>query len=129
MDDRGRRDGGDPGAAHLGMREGQLAACGALTYGQTETAPVNDRPNPYRTLEDWARLPDGRRWGSMSAVEVDRDGKSIWVAERCGANSCATSPLAPILKLGSTGVVDKSFGAGRSRRLTESTLTTTAMFG
>ena len=47
-------------------------------------APVNDLPNPYRTVEGWAKLPDGRAWGSTSAVDIDKDGKHIWVAERCG---------------------------------------------
>jgi streptogramin lyase len=51
-------------------------------------------------------------------VEVDRDGKSIWVAERCGANSCldrATgqmSPLPSILKFDAAGNLAASFGQG-----------------
>ena len=52
------------------------------------TAPTNDAPNPYRTIKDNFKLPEGRTWGSTSAVEIDRDGKSIWVAERCGQNGC-----------------------------------------
>jgi sugar lactone lactonase YvrE len=74
--------------------------------------PTNDLPNPYRMVEGWARLPAGRTWGSTSAVEIDRDGRSIWVAERCGANSCGGSTLDPILKFDSTGTLVKSFGAG-----------------
>ena len=89
-----------------------IVTCGSLAYTQADVQPVNDRPNPYRTLDDWAKLPDGRTWGSTSAVDVDRDGRSIWVAERCGANSCATSTLPPILKLDAAGHVVKSFGAG-----------------
>ena len=49
---------------------------------------VNDLPNPYRTVAGWAKLPEGRTWGSTSAVAIDKDGKSIWVAERCGVNNC-----------------------------------------
>lgn len=79
---------------------------------QSGGAPVNQAPNPYRTVEGWARLPEGRAWGSTSAVEIDRDGRSIWVAERCSANSCAGSPLDPILKFDSAGTLVKSFGAG-----------------
>jgi hypothetical protein len=26
-------------------------------------------------------------WGSLSAVDIDRDDRSVWVAERCGGNS------------------------------------------
>jgi sugar lactone lactonase YvrE len=79
-----------------------------------QSAPVNDAPNPYRTVENWAQLPDGRKWGSTSAVEIDKDGKSVWVAERCGGNSaCLESPtLDPILKFDSSGKFVKSFGAG-----------------
>lgn len=75
-------------------------------------APTNDLPNPYRTVEGWAKLPDGRAWGSTSAVDIDKDGKHVWVAERCAANSCATSTLDPILKFDANGTLVKSFGAG-----------------
>jgi NHL repeat-containing protein len=77
-------------------------------------APTNDAPNPYRTVEGWAQLPRGRTWGSLSAVDVDKDGKSIWVAERCGGNSaCLESPTVdPILHFDASGRLLKSFGAG-----------------
>lgn len=74
--------------------------------------PTNDLPNPYRTVEGWAKLGEGRVWGSTSAVDIDKDGKSIWVAERCGANSCATSSLPSIFKFDATGKLLKSFGEG-----------------
>jgi len=56
--------------------------------------------------------------GSTSAVEIDKDGKSIWVAERCGANSCLDresgqiKDIPVILKFDPEGNVVKSFGAG-----------------
>jgi len=94
-------------------------AMGALAFAQGEMKPTNDLPNPYQSVEGWAKLPDGRTWGSTSAVDVDKDGKSIWVAERCGANSCVTdvttgqmSELPTVLKFDSTGKLVKSFGAG-----------------
>jgi hypothetical protein len=80
--------------------------------------PTNDAPNPYKTVVGWAKLPEGRQWGSTSAVEVDRDGKSIWVAERCGGNSCLDrtknemNPVDTILKFDETGKLVKSFGGG-----------------
>jgi len=77
----------------------------AIGYAQA------DLPNPYRTVESWFKLPDGRMWGSTSAVEVDRDG-NLWVAERCGANSCAGSNLPSILKFDASGKLLKSFGEG-----------------
>ena len=55
------------------------------------TVLLTAQDNPYRTVEGWARMPEGRAWGSTSAVDVDRDGKSIWVAERCGANTASTA--------------------------------------
>jgi len=66
--------------------------------------------NPYRE-DGWAKLPDGRKWGWTSAIDIDRDG-NIWVFERCGANSCAGSNLAPVVKLSPSGRFLKSFGAG-----------------
>jgi hypothetical protein len=71
-----------------------LAPAHALTQA---AAPVNDRPNPYRSVEGWAKMPVGRTWGSTSAVAIERDGKSVWVGERCGQNSCDGSVLDTIL--------------------------------
>ncbi len=50
--------------------------------------------------------------GSSSAISIDPDGSSIWVAERCGANSCAGSTVPPILEFDATGKLVRSFGAG-----------------
>jgi len=88
-------------------------ALAAISTGLVYAADVepNSQPNPYRTIEHWVKLPDGRTMGSSSAVDIDRDGKSIWVAERCGANSCAgKDSIAPILKLDQSGNILKSFG-------------------
>ena len=68
--------------------------------------PVNDLPNPYETVKNWGTLPEGRAWGSTGAVNVDRDGTSIWAVERCGSyswqttgrTSCAGSNLPVVLK-------------------------------
>ena len=68
--------------------------------------------NPYRAGEGWGKLPEGRSWGSTSAVDIDPDGSSIWVAERCGANTCAGSDLPVVLKFDASGKLMKSFGAG-----------------
>ena len=69
------------------------------------------------------RCPQGRTWGSTSAVDIDKDGKSIWVAERCGKRRTAVlrtaasrrgecSPLDRVLKFDASGKLVKSFGAG-----------------
>jgi DNA-binding beta-propeller fold protein YncE len=66
--------------------------------------------NPYRE-DGWAKLPDGRKWGQTSAIDIDRSG-NLWVFERCGANACTDSNLAPVVKLNPSGKVLKTFGAG-----------------
>ena len=75
--------------------------------------PVNNLPNPYETVRNWGTLPNGRTWGSVSAIHVDADGKHIWAGDRCGTNSCAGSAVDPIVKLDPTGKVVASFGAGQ----------------
>ena len=89
-----------------------LMLSGQLAYGQADAQPTNSLPNPYETVKDWAKMPEGRAWGSTSAVEIDKDGKSIWVAERCGTNSCQDSMLDSILHFDENGKLIKSFGAG-----------------
>lgn len=82
-------------------------------FTQSAVTPINSGPNPYQTIENWAKMPEGRMWGSTSAVYPDADGKSIWVGERCGANSCLNSPnVDTILKFDESGKLVKSFGAG-----------------
>ena len=81
-------------------------------HAQGDVKPTNSLPNAYQTVSDWAKLSEGRTWGSTSAVEIDKDGKSIWVAERCGANSCLDSMLDPILHFDEHGKLIKSFGGG-----------------
>src|SRR5262245_55926404 len=88
-----------------------LSAVGVAALSAQEVAPTNSLPNPYRTIANYFQL-QGREWGSTSAVEIDKDGRSIWVAERCGANSCGGSNLPSILKFDASGKLVKSFGAG-----------------
>jgi sugar lactone lactonase YvrE len=89
-----------------------------LAVAQDAGQPTNSAPNNYTTIKDYFKLPAGRTWGSTSAVDIDKDGKSIWVAERCGGNSCldrATgkmSDLPTVLKFDASGKLVKSFGAG-----------------
>ncbi len=84
----------------------------AQAGGSATMTPTNDLPNPYETITGWGKLPEGRTWGSTSAVEIDKDGVSIWVAERCQQNLCTGSDLPAILKFDANGNLVKSFGAG-----------------
>ncbi len=98
------------------MRAFKLAIVSLVTasplFAQADMKPTNDLPNPYRTIEGWAKMPEGRTWGSTSAVAIDRDGQSIWVAERCEKNDCVGSSLDPVLHFDKNGKLVKSFGAG-----------------
>jgi DNA-binding beta-propeller fold protein YncE len=89
-----------------------IAATTAAAQGGMPLAPANDLPNPYNTISGWAKMPEGRTWGSTSAVAIDRDGKSVWVAERCGANACVGSTLDPVLHFDANGNLIGHFGAG-----------------
>src|SRR5215472_3341897 len=87
-----------------------LFALSFATAAFAQPAP-NSQPNPYRTIENYFHLPEGRTMGSTSAIAIDRAG-NIWVADRCAANGCLGSNLAPIMKFDSKGKLLSSFGAG-----------------
>jgi streptogramin lyase len=88
-----------------------LAAASIAAFGADANDP-NGYPNPYVTIENFFKMPEGRSWGSTSAIDVDKEGH-IWVAERCGGNSCADSKLDPVLEFDQkTGKLLKSFGGG-----------------
>jgi len=84
--------------------------------GQTFAQPY---PNPYREVDNWAKLPNGRIMGAVGDVTVDPDGIHIWAIIRCDAtaperfgNECLDSDLDPVLKFDQEGNVVKSFGGG-----------------
>src|SRR5437762_1287395 len=54
----------------------------------TRTAEDKALPNNYLRDETFFKWPAGRKLGSTSAIDIDKDGKSIWVFERSGANIC-----------------------------------------
>ena len=90
-------------------------AAPALALAQADMAPTNDLPNPYVTQSGYFKLPAGRNWGSSSTVDIDIDGESIWIAERCGANinACANNPdVNPVMLFDKDGNLVRSFGAG-----------------
>src|SRR5204863_10112075 len=88
------------------------AAVAALVSGCADTmrgASTPDERTSYSIEHGWAKLD--RAWGSTSTVAVDAQG-NVWVFERCGANTCAGSNLAPILEFDASGKLLQSFGAG-----------------
>ncbi len=70
--------------------------------------------NPYRVAaEVFGELPDGRAYGATSAVYPGPDGRTVWVAERCGQNSCVDrQELATVFQFDLSGRRLRSFGAG-----------------
>ena len=90
-------------------------------FAQADMEPTNDLPNPYQIITGFFNLPAGREWGATSSIDVDPDGKSIWIGERCGSDSirggypirgCAESDLPVGLKFNSDGELVRSFGGG-----------------
>jgi hypothetical protein len=64
-----------------------------------------------RTVAGWAKMPPGRAWRATSAVYPAPDGKRIWVAERCAANTCAGKDnLDTLFRLDSHGKLVRSIG-------------------
>lgn len=83
------------------------------------TLPGQTYPNPYRAVDTWAKLPDGRQMGAVGDVQVDPDGVHIWAVIRCDAsarerfgNECLDSDLDCVLKFDADGNVVESFGGG-----------------
>ena len=87
------------------------AASGILFGTQADIKPINELPNPYRTVRDWGKPPGGAPWAAVTAVEMARDG-GIYVIHRCSGNSCAGRTEPPILKFDKSGKLLKSWGEG-----------------
>jgi streptogramin lyase len=91
---------------------------GGRGAGRALANPVPDIPMPaapYHVENDWAKLPAGRTWGAASAIDIDRDGKTVWVFERCGNtdDGCVLhKDVDPIMHFDANGKLLKSFGAG-----------------
>src|SRR5262252_1148904 len=103
------------------MRYARYALAAALMVTPAvaqDVQPTNDAPNPFTTVKEYFKLPAGRSWGSTSAVDIDKDGKSIWIAERCGQNSCLDRTagkmmdVPTVMKFDANGTLVTSFGAG-----------------
>jgi len=89
-----------------------LAAAMTISAGRTHAEDPNAAPNPYRAVDNWAKLPEGRAWGQAIGVDIDRDGTSVWVYDRCGAKTCEGSNIPPIQKFDASGKLVTSFGGG-----------------
>jgi len=90
-----------------------------IGFGLGTTVYAQALPNPYRLVDGWAKLPDGRPMGAVGDLKMAPDGLHIWAIVRCTAtdrksfgSECLDSNLDPILKFDLKGNVVKSFGGG-----------------
>ena len=104
-------------AARTSRDVGDIASVGrvvtSVRCGAQADMPAGQRPS--QSVPDHRRLGEAARRPSVGIHQRRRhraDGSGIWVAERCGANACAGSPLPSVYLFDATGAVAKSFGAG-----------------
>ena len=84
------------------------------------TAAGQGLPNPYRIVDGWAKLPNGRPMGAVGKVSIDPDGRHVWAVVRCErledqsrfGDECRDSKADPIIKFDPDGNVVRSFGGG-----------------
>jgi DNA-binding beta-propeller fold protein YncE len=100
------------GAVAIAAAFGIAGAYAAQVGGSAHMEPINKLPNPYKSIANWAKFPNGRTWGSTAGVDIAPDGKTVWAVDRCGSNTCVGSDLDPILKFDTNGKLLFSFGKG-----------------
>ena len=92
------------------------AAMNAVT-SLPANSPLAGLPDPYREDDDWAKMPKGRVFGDDRAIAIDKDGRHIWIVDRCDltGSGCAkpeNKNVNPIMEFDPQGNLVKSFGAG-----------------
>ncbi len=98
----------------------KITAIGLLPVLIAAVLPLSAQeraPNPYGAGEQWGTLPEGRKWGSTSAIFPHRNGDGnfsgkIWVFERCAKSYCGESDLDPVMLFDADGKLLRSFGSG-----------------
>ena len=61
---------------------------------------MNDTPNPYNLVNDWAHMP--RPWAPTNNVYVDAE-DHVWMFDCCKDTCCAGSSVAPTSELSADG--------------------------
>ena len=90
----------------------------ALAVVATSVQRAQVLPNPYRQVEGWAKLPEGREMGAVGKVTMDPDGEHLWAVIRCDAPGeffgfeCLDSDLDSVVKFDMDGNTVDSFGGG-----------------
>jgi hypothetical protein len=81
----------------------------AVAHAQQSYSCVNDAPNPYQLVANWADTP--RHWAHPLALYIDAH-DNLWAFDRCQEAGCAGSTAAPIFQLSPAGKTLRNFGAG-----------------
>jgi sugar lactone lactonase YvrE len=97
-----------------------IAALLSLVFSVTGFTQVTDSGftprDDYTIDETFFKLPAGRSIGATSGLAIHPDGSSFWVFDRCGAEDCRGSDLAPIMHFDRDGNHLLSFGANLFQR-------------
>ena len=99
--------------ATVGLTAAIVVGYGNKSLYAENTNDPNAAPNPYRMEELRVQMPNGRTLGAPIGVEIDHsDGKTLWLYERCGGDTCVGSTVDPVMKLDTSGKVVANFGGG-----------------
>jgi DNA-binding beta-propeller fold protein YncE len=93
-----------------------LMICGAAAVPGYTLA----QPNPYRIVDGWAQLPNGKAMGAVGKVVSDPDGEHLWAIVRCEplagtarfGDECRDSQTDPIVQFDLSGNVTQTMGGG-----------------
>ncbi len=69
----------------------------------------NNLPNPYRSVENWAKLPAGIKWGQVISVEPDAK-DNIWVFHRSDPAILEFDQSGKLLKMFATDMFVQAHG-------------------
>ena len=60
--------------------------CGSAVSTQSDRVRSDSYPNPYRLVENPLTLPQGRQFGVIMGLDIDPNGKDVWVFDTCGGD-------------------------------------------
>ncbi len=97
----------------LRMAIALVVVSGVSLFSQSEIGTGPGLPDPFGPPElMWAKLPDGRAWGSTAGVEIGPHNE-VWAIERCSGTRCDDSDLPAVQLLDlKTGKAIRGIGGG-----------------
>ncbi len=100
-----------PAACYLAWGFAGLALLSGPDLGAQVVDARFTPSDQYRIDDGFFKLPPDRPIGSTAGMALDPSGASVWVFDRCGADDCMGSDLAPIMHFDLDGNHLISFGA------------------